>query len=840
MGVCAHPPLRRSIWLIVSTGLLLVAGTLWAQQRSERFKVQGLRLDRTRLSEIRVTAQRLQVTEAGTHLLLTGGVHLVGDELDVRADWMEVFTGQERVVLAGSVRVVDGQGVVLAERLELYQADARWLMSRAVLVLKRAATHAQLASCKTASGLRQSGIEVYRLQGERWVRKEDAYQVEGARFSPCDCGQDEAPSWELRATEADVIPDDRAWLKDPILYIKGLPVFALPVAYLPMGERKSGLLMPQFNYSGRDGFFLSESLFLTLGQQADTSLSLDWIEERGFRQRLELRAAPARRSWIVARFSFMDDQKAQKGIDGELDPDGKAYPNRARSERGTVEFDAWADLGRGFSWRSEIRLYSDSDINRDFVSELAGQAADYAPSRLALSWRSQDHLLEFDLGYLQDFRLAAVDQIGGLNPELVELRGMDPVADTIQRLGAISWRVVPTHVFAWPLRLGLLVEGANLSALGGAWGDWGVDGTPDGREPSYKGAPTGTAADKGADNLDGDGDGLLGPGELRRAFRFLFEPELSWPQRVGNYLWLEGRLAHRQLVYLPHGPDAPGESTRGISFASVELASELSRGYGQDRDRFGHVLRPFLRVAGAWRGLQTGGPAVYLDLQDRLMSDAVQLSLGADTWLFRRVGKGGFERAFGLSLEQGFDLRRSDPAQLTAGLQLTLFPVDLGLRASVDWQQQDLVEVDGRLHLFDRRGDYLRASYLYLPSFTDELGRPLPLAERTQLELDLLFGDHPLPYRGMGDGLHVVELGASLVMLWGFRISGGVHLNLAPGEDQSKLTYYGAGLAYKSDCHCWGISASFRKLSNQDFPDLFFLLDLGPLGRAGGGTATRF
>ena len=38
-----------------------------------------------------------------------------------------------------------------------------------------------------------------------------------------------------------------------------------PVAYLPLSERRRGLLFPQVNYSGRDGGEVSVSLFVSLG-----------------------------------------------------------------------------------------------------------------------------------------------------------------------------------------------------------------------------------------------------------------------------------------------------------------------------------------------------------------------------------------------------------------------------------------------------------------------------------------------------------------------------------------------------------------------------------------------
>ena len=213
---------------------------------------------------------------------------------------------------------------------------------------------------------------------------------------------------------------------------------------------------------------------------------------------------------------------------------------------------------------------------------------------------------------------------------------------------------------------------------------------------------------------------------------------------------------------------------------------------------------------------------------------------GFDTGLYRADGRGGFVRFLGAWASQGMDLRSGGRvAQLSCGLELDLFPVHARMGAAHAWRQGSLAELDGSLRLYDRRGDSLRLSYLYLPSADDAEGRPLPLSERTQREIGLLFGAQPLPLRGLGDGLHVLGINAALALHWGCRATGGVHLNLRETGIEM-LNWYGAGLAYRSDCRCWGFSVSFRKLQGQKYPDVFFLLDLGLLGRAGGGTATRF
>jgi hypothetical protein len=363
-----------------------------------------------------------------------------------------------------------------------------------------------------------------RFSGARLVRDPDPYEVEGARFTACDCGE-EAPSWEIRSARADIRPGERAWLTWPVLYLKGIPVFLLPVAYLPLSERRTGFLFPQVNYSGRDGFVLSESLFVTLGESADSTFTLDWFEERGFRERLEFRAVPGRRSRVEARFAYIDDEKDE-------------FEHRASGE-----LDAWIRGTSGGSLRAALRIYSDSDINRDFMSEMAGRAADEAPSAVVLEQRWTDAALSLDAVYHQDLRFANIDLFSS------------DAHDTIQRLGALSFVIAPVRLFDFPLELSLEAEAANLSSFSAAVVD----------------------------------------GEIRRAFRFLLHPELRLPLFLGQVLRLVSRLGHRQVVYLPHGPQAPDPSSRGTTFAGLGLSTELSRAYG---DSIGHTLAPWVGALG--------------------------------------------------------------------------------------------------------------------------------------------------------------------------------------------------------------------------------------------------
>jgi hypothetical protein len=449
----------------------------------------------------------------------------------------------------------------------------------------------------------------------------------------------------------------------------------------------------------------------------------------------------------------------------------------------------------------EAQLFSDSDLNRDFRSDLAGRAGTQADSALAWSWRLGDLLLSLDGVVRQDLRVASQDLFG---PE---------AADTIHRAGGLALRWTPT---LGPALFSLRLELANLSSFGSAWKDWGLDGVPD-----IVG--------------DGEGDGRLSDGELRRALRLLLEPAVILPVPLSRFALLEARAAHRQLLYLPHGPDAPSASTRGLTFSSLEVMTQLSRPIFEGQG--GHRVRPWAMLAGAWPSQEGDGAAHVLDVWDRLVRRAEQALLGLDSAWFLRTPDGGWRRVLSLGVLQSTDLLLGQLGQLGAQIEWETRWLSGRAGGAWDWRRSRVAEVDGSLQLSDARGDFLRAAYLLLPSWEEAgTGLPLPLSERVQREEGLPVGLVPEAYRAMGEIVHVVQVDAKANLGAGVALSAGANLDVEVG----KLNWYGGGIAYRSDCRCFAVSVLVRMLRGQDIPDVFLTLDLATLGTAGVGSSTRF
>jgi LPS-assembly protein len=219
----------------------------------------------------------------------TGAVHATGDVL---------LTDARRAVAA------DGMTAVLGGA---YQAE------HVIAFLKEGPV--ELGSATTIEEARRRGRNRLTFTGERLEGDGTGrLRLGGARLTLCDCGGG-APSWELRAGHAGVVPGHHATLSWPVLYVtprfllvnRPVPVLILPWIFLPLGERQTGLLLPVVGSSTpASGFSVAQPVFVTLGRSADATVTPEYLfgrkasevaagnpAVRGFGARMELRWVPA-------------------------------------------------------------------------------------------------------------------------------------------------------------------------------------------------------------------------------------------------------------------------------------------------------------------------------------------------------------------------------------------------------------------------------------------------------------------------------------------------------------------------------------------------------------------
>ncbi|RYZ43357.1 MAG: LPS-assembly protein LptD, partial [Myxococcaceae bacterium] len=575
---------------------------------------------------------------------------------------------------------------------------------------KKGVTPEALQAAKTPDELRKLGETPVLLSGTRIRRTGEAsFSVDGLAFTPCQCGPGE-PGWRVEAKEASVVMGERAILTWPVVYVRSVPVFALPWLYLPLAERRSGLLIPRPANSGLNGFALDVPVFLTLGESYDITLTPGYytgggdidnvvndvvVREprpngvQGPRLHTEFRYVPSDRTRGRATLGLLYDLRPRlnpitgaffRPYDFATDPPtqlSQQIVDEKRGLRGEASWQHTQDLGDGWYDRVDAYVVSDGFYTRDLTADLLVQNNNYLRSSAVVYQRKEDRYLGLDVSLRQDLRYPfRFFQTNTIPAEATD----DNVArtphgpTTFQRLPAITLALPQRSLFGGRVMGGMQVEYSRLAPLrSGGFADDGSDGLY-----SLNGywRPEGTPPEGAAVVDELEGNGRLDPTEREGRDRVALASRLSTSYGLGNWGRLTPSVGLRQDVSV--GEVSGRTAARGYALADLVLDSQLARTFADRDTLYRHTLSPSVNlryVPGGWghgltalNGLGTGTvPLIYdeLDAAVPLQSDGsvrgfLHAVVAVDQTL--RVRKGPTTREpLRLRIGQGFDLSRVAP-----------------------------------------------------------------------------------------------------------------------------------------------------------------------------------
>jgi LPS-assembly protein len=749
----------------------------------------------------------------GGFLLRRGGLSLTAPE-------GRYWPDSRRVELTGGALLVEGARAVLAKSLR-GELGGRWEAENPSVLFVR--DPAALAGARTPEDAARLADRRLTLRAEQAVGGADGgILLTGARGTLCSCPDDRAPTWEVRARSADVRPGERAILSWPVLWItprilsyeRPFPILALPWLWVPLGDRQSGLLLPEVRSTGSSGTILSLPLFLTLGRSADATAWAGWAfgrpgaevragkpSVRGLDAALELRWRPA------------EESAGRVKLDWSWDLD--AEPGGTHGARVAITGVHAQRLGARAFLRAELDLAGDPLYVRDYASDLLQRDASYRRSAF-LAVRGGDHLaLEASGAWLlplaRDGALAGVD---GLSFGI-----FGSGLPTFHRGPALAAILLPAPLWGGLLGAGR-AELARFGPLDGATSDAGADGLGPG--------------DRGWNPVLADAgqlDGRWNPGERLAATRASLRAEVSHPLAVARLLRVTPFLLGAASAFVFDAVADPAVTAWGAGGATVE--SELSRRFGTLR----HAVVPRL----AWRiGSGVAGealPAFGYDGWDRAAEvpplaagtfDAPRLLAAAPPGSFhqgrasletRLDGPGG--ELLRLEAGQDFDLRAGRLAESFATLRVGAGPLRAeGVLRYAGFAARpapttpsalrlgDWTEVAGTLRFRTQRGYDLHAAVRQVgaggsPSVQggadalfDLRPTPLPASAQASAGARLPIGSATLGYDLLITPRAVTVPGCDAV---GTRRLGALH------AQQQTATF-----VWDSPCHCLRLSARVR------------------------------
>jgi LPS-assembly protein len=498
--------------------------------------------------------------EPGTgRYLLEGGAVLRRGAVVLRARTARYDPSTKEVVATGSVLLTDATRVVAADGVTAVLGGPFEAKDVVAFLKDGPVALGEAGSLETAQGVGRNRLSLSgsSLRGDRSGR----LALSGARLTLCDCGPGRAPSWEIRAGEADVIPGKRATLSWPVLYVTPLlvnrpvPVLALPWLYVPLGDRQTGILLPELVSTSATGFAVAQPLFVTLGRSADLTLTPGYAFGRGSEAvangdasvrgpiaRLEGRWAPAEGAQGRAELTWLHDLDAEPG--------GESGNRYAVSLGHTQRFSQRTTL------RADVALYGDPLLPRDFSTDLLARGTSYRRSDLIATHARDALVLQAGASYLQPLLVS---------PDGYGLFGSD--VDVLHRWPWASATLLPSLV--GPLRLegraGVTRFAPAASLDGGVVQGW-VAGSVPGGSPFPVARPSGV--DQG-----------LRPGVSRADLRL----EVAAPVLVGDAVVVEPFLRGAALGYAFEGGTDPATQAWGLAGARIETS--FGRALGPLRHR---------------------------------------------------------------------------------------------------------------------------------------------------------------------------------------------------------------------------------------------------------------
>jgi LPS-assembly protein len=186
------------------------------------------------------------------YAVLSGQVQLKYQDLDLKADEVEIDLGTKDVLAMGNVILDQGPRRLSGDSLT-FNLDSKTGVIR----------H---ATGQVTPDYYFAGDEVDKTGPNTYVIKDGVFTS---------CSQ-QVPDWSFRVKEAEVEVQGYAHAHHATMRVKKLPVFYTPYILWPVRtERSSGFLIPNIGYSDRRGAELGLAYFQTLGRSYDTTFHLD-------------------------------------------------------------------------------------------------------------------------------------------------------------------------------------------------------------------------------------------------------------------------------------------------------------------------------------------------------------------------------------------------------------------------------------------------------------------------------------------------------------------------------------------------------------------------------------
>ncbi|MBX7145259.1 MAG: LPS assembly protein LptD [Oligoflexia bacterium] len=230
-----------------------------AKRQREKFSKSVLKADKAANDDINVKADQVQFLKDKNEVKAMGGVVLSREGVQAQADDALVNMSTKQSHLSGNVAVAQPSGAINATGGDFNFEYETGTFSDAEFALE------------------DGGYNVEARQADKLSETE--YQLKGSTLTTCQCDGGARP-WVLHSSRSHITQEGYAHTYNTWMEFHGVPIFYTPYLAFPVKqERQSGLLAPEFGYSGRDGFKFKQPIYLVPNESSDLTVS-PFVETR--------------------------------------------------------------------------------------------------------------------------------------------------------------------------------------------------------------------------------------------------------------------------------------------------------------------------------------------------------------------------------------------------------------------------------------------------------------------------------------------------------------------------------------------------------------------------------
>src|SRR5215813_6449807 len=628
----------------------------------------------------------------------TGTWHAKGDAIlktttiEIRADEMTFDPEEQRAIARGHVILFQGTLVAFAEEADVRLETGEATLVEGTVLRKAKVSPDALLKAKTREEVERLGSTSMSATGRHIQRVgPDHFLVDGIAFTPCDCNPVK-PSWRIRSLHADLIPGERALLTLPVIYVQGVPILAFPWLYLPMSDRRTGLLFT-IPGSARGSFFIQQPVFVTMGRSYDMTLTPgyyfgggDLLSVKGPRLQTEFEYAPSVRIQPYGRATLdlvYDLQPKIHPITGQplpqIDPEtgmaikdpitGQPVPDLSthRGLRGAGSLRHSQDLTGGFYDRIDASVVSDGFFPQSLSADLVTRETAYSQSTATLYRRTAANYAGLNVAVRQDLRFGYGFLDQATSPEDFPAHGPNP----LQRLPELIFDIPEARLSRW-LYGSLRIEFSRLHPLQGSTGiDPALSPDPAFQPYGYDPSPH-----EARDRID-------------------FRPRLSIPLELGRFVRLTPYAWYRQDFYV--GEVTGSTHARGYPLAGAIIETEISRVFPTSSGSWRHSIAPSFEVRYVPQvfGSVFGTTADTYDEIDRAVTPSTRSFLHGVAQLSQKLVQTdgtGARRFIRLDIGQGFDLQAGSAADTFARATMVAVPLNAAVVFRYDTRASRLAQ----------------------------------------------------------------------------------------------------------------------------------------------------